>query len=83
MKLGGLIRYRLQDVIDYENDCTHRPTKSRRKQASKPLDSEAIFDKAMATLTRIHKDEWVARDDDVMEFARAIERAHGIGEQHE
>jgi hypothetical protein len=25
MKLGGLIRYRLQDVIDYENACTHEP----------------------------------------------------------
>ena len=25
IKLGGLIRYRLQDVIDYENACTHEP----------------------------------------------------------
>jgi hypothetical protein len=25
MKLGGLIRYRLQDVLDYENACTHEP----------------------------------------------------------
>jgi hypothetical protein len=23
MKIGGLIRYRLQDVIDYENACTY------------------------------------------------------------
>ena len=25
MKIGGLIRYRLQDVIDYENECMHEP----------------------------------------------------------
>jgi hypothetical protein len=25
MKIGGLIRYRLRDVIDYENACTHEP----------------------------------------------------------
>ena len=25
MKIGGLIRYRLRDVIDYENACMHEP----------------------------------------------------------
>ena len=25
LKIGGLIRYRLQDVLDYENACTHEP----------------------------------------------------------
>ena len=25
MKIGGLIRYRLQDVIDYENECMNEP----------------------------------------------------------
>lgn len=32
IKIGGLIRYRLQDVIDYENECTHEPvSKSKGK----------------------------------------------------
>ena len=47
----------------------------------KPLTLEHIFDVAMATLIRIRKDEWKATDQDIIEFARAIERAHGIGEQ--
>jgi len=25
LKLGGLIRYRIQDVLDYEEACTHEP----------------------------------------------------------
>ena len=25
LKIGGLIRYRLQDVLDYENACIHEP----------------------------------------------------------
>ncbi len=25
LKIGGLIRYRLQDVLDYENACAHEP----------------------------------------------------------
>jgi hypothetical protein len=25
LKIGGLIRYRLQDVLDYENACVHEP----------------------------------------------------------
>ena len=25
LKLGGLIRYRIQDVLDYEESCTHEP----------------------------------------------------------
>lgn len=25
LKLGGLIRYRIQDVLDYEVACTHEP----------------------------------------------------------
>ena len=30
MKLGGLIRYRLQDVLDHENACTY-DTKGKSK----------------------------------------------------
>lgn len=30
LKIGGLIRYRLQDVLDYENDCVIKT--SARKQ---------------------------------------------------
>lgn len=47
----------------------------------KPLTDEDIFHEAMAIITRIQKDDWVATDQDIIEFARAIERAHGIGEQ--
>ena len=84
MKLGGLIRYRLQDVIGYENECTRQPSKPKPKKVNKPLDSEVILSTARASITRIYQDEWVARDQDVLDFARAIERAHGItGEQHE
>ena len=25
LKIGGLIRYRMQDVLDYESECTHEP----------------------------------------------------------
>ena len=25
LKIGGLIRYRLQDVLDYEDSCIHEP----------------------------------------------------------
>lgn len=32
LKIGGLIRYRMQDVVDYENACTHEP--KPRKQNS-------------------------------------------------
>ena len=56
--------------------------KPKPKKVSKPLDSEAILSTARASITRIYQDEWVARDQDVLDFARAIERAHGIGEQH-
>ena len=31
MKLGGLIRYRLQDVLDYEDACTHEPKAKLRE----------------------------------------------------
>ena len=31
MKIGGLIRYRLQDVLDYENDCTFEPAKNPKE----------------------------------------------------
>lgn len=30
MKLGGLIRYRLQDVLDYENACTFEPMEKQK-----------------------------------------------------
>ena len=32
LKLGGLIRYRIQDVLDYEEACTHEPTKKLREK---------------------------------------------------
>ena len=25
LKIGGLIRYRMKDVLDYEDSCTHEP----------------------------------------------------------
>ena len=25
LKIGGLIRYRMQDVLDYEDACVHEP----------------------------------------------------------
>ena len=30
LKIGGLIRYRLQDVLDYENACIHEPKTAHR-----------------------------------------------------
>ena len=80
LKIGGAIRYRFEDILQYENECTHEP-RSKRKYAGKPLDSEAILSTARASMTRIYQDEWVARDQDVLDFARAIERAHGIGDR--
>jgi len=32
MKLGGLIRYRLQDVLEYEEACTFEPSNGRLKE---------------------------------------------------
>jgi len=32
LKIGGLIRYRLQDVLDYENACTHEPKAAKLKE---------------------------------------------------
>lgn len=31
LKLGGLIRYRFQDVLEYEDTCVHEPTKTKLK----------------------------------------------------
>ena len=31
-KLGGLIRYRIQDVLDYEEACTHEPKAKLREK---------------------------------------------------
>ena len=31
LKIGGLIRYRLQDVLDYENDCTIETAARKQK----------------------------------------------------
>lgn len=32
LKIGGLIRYRFQDVLEYEDACTHEPTKTKLKE---------------------------------------------------
>jgi hypothetical protein len=32
LKLGGLIRYRIQDVLDYEEACTHEPKAKLREK---------------------------------------------------
>lgn len=29
LKIGGLIRYRLRDVLEYEEACTHEPVNAR------------------------------------------------------
>ena len=36
LKLGGLIRYRLQDVLDYEQQCTVETTKPSTSKKAKP-----------------------------------------------
>ena len=76
MKIGGLIRYKMQDVLEYEDACTHEPkaAKLREKNAhpSKPLTDEQIIQLAQ---------EWPAETNDWashIDFARAIEAAHGI-----
>jgi hypothetical protein len=32
LKLGGLIRYRIQDVLDYEEACAHEPKPNLRRR---------------------------------------------------
>ena len=38
LKLGGLIRYRLQDVVEYENACANEPAKKLREKNSAPTE---------------------------------------------
>lgn len=32
LKIGGLIRYKIQDVLDYEDACAHEPKAAKLKQ---------------------------------------------------
>tara|TARA_R110002126_G_scaffold11060_2_gene50371 strand:+ start:382 stop:591 length:210 start_codon:yes stop_codon:yes gene_type:complete len=32
LKIGGLIRYRMQDVLDYEDACIHEPRAAKLKE---------------------------------------------------
>jgi DNA-binding XRE family transcriptional regulator len=32
LKIGGLIRYKIQDVFEYENACTHKPKDDNLKE---------------------------------------------------
>ena len=84
LKLGGLIRYRLQDVLEYEDACVHEPAKktAREKAAAQrqPLTRQQLIDIELSL--RIYTDG-DGYDLSLHDFARAIERAHGIGGEHD
>ncbi len=72
LKLGGLIRYRLQDVVEYENACANEPAKKLREKNSAPPQRQPLTNETLWEM-------WVESPSDVLQFARIIERAHGIG----
>jgi hypothetical protein len=32
LKIGGLVRYKMQDVLEYEDACTHEPKLKEKNQ---------------------------------------------------
>ncbi len=99
LKIGGLIRYRFQDVLAYEDACVLEP--ALRAALAEPKDDlvcvcgavwegdvmvHAPRQRHPLTEPELHEinptwpmpgQKWGYED--VLAFARAIERAHGIG----
>jgi hypothetical protein len=80
LKLGGLIRYRLQDVVEYENACANEPAKKLREKNSAPPQRQPLTEDQIDDIWNRYCDEMgEASINDAYDIARAIERAHGIG----
>ena len=40
LKIGGLIRYKMQDVLEYEDACTHEPKAAKLKEKNTRQDGD-------------------------------------------
>lgn len=55
------------------------PAAPQAQPKREPLSDTMVIACARVAIARIQPDEWIATDADLIDFTRAVERAHGIG----